>query len=303
MGSSPHTRGAPGVAAADICEGGIIPAYAGSTRCGRGGGPGAVGSSPHTRGARYPKGRPSRRPRIIPAYAGSTRKAAMRRLPAADHPRIRGEHAGDDDATTELKGSSPHTRGARLGRPGPGLRRRIIPAYAGSTIDDLEGEDLLEDHPRIRGEHRRVVETAIASDGSSPHTRGALQEDFAGVAECRIIPAYAGSTHTSVSWSSSRQDHPRIRGEHWSRGGVRMPCLGSSPHTRGAPDREHSKLWIRGIIPAYAGSTARCPSLGCRRPGSSPHTRGARPYRRRRGRRRRIIPAYAGSTDMHGGYA
>ena len=50
-----------------------------------------------------------------------------------DHPRIRGEHAGDDDATTELKGSSPHTRGAPCrGRPG-WTRRGIIPAYAGST--------------------------------------------------------------------------------------------------------------------------------------------------------------------------
>ena len=52
-----------------------------------------------------------------------------------------------------MVGSSPHTRGARFdggdGRDGI----RIIPAYAGSTPDDVDSLDDVEDHPRIRGEH------------------------------------------------------------------------------------------------------------------------------------------------------
>ena len=133
-----------------------------------------------------------------------------------------------------------------------------------------------------------------------------------------IIPAYAGSTVTSVfptrvSRGSSphtrgarprcicapgaRGDHPRIRGEHLVVGD-------------GARLRE-------GIIPAYAGSTVCLVSHAIMRKGSSPHTRGApasralpsrrtRDHPRIRGEHRRdcrechdaggIIPAYAGST-------
>ena len=114
---------------------------------------------------------------IIPAYAGSTRHHPAFWLPYGDHPRIRGEHrlesgvlrdelriipayAGSTDSLTFLGskelGSSPHTRGAHLGRPTPSLRRR--------------------DHPRIRGEH---------------NTDGMRINGVWG-----IIPAYAGSTYS-----------------------------------------------------------------------------------------------------------
>ena len=92
LGSSPHTRGAPGCRAAGDGEGGIIPAYAGSTlvvfdpphlikdhprirgeHCSHDtDGEAPTGSSPHTRGAR----------RLRPHLE----------LPGGDHPRIRGEH-------------------------------------------------------------------------------------------------------------------------------------------------------------------------------------------------------------------
>ena len=91
-GSSPHTRGALGVIAADGRQERIIPAYAGSTST-----PGrsiragwdhprirgehvdplflvlvVFGSSPHTRGAPLSVFLSLARGRIIPAYAGST---------------------------------------------------------------------------------------------------------------------------------------------------------------------------------------------------------------------------------------
>ena len=91
-GSSPHTRGARGVAAVMCGSEGIIPAYAGSTN------PWTLvsssardhprirgehfrqrifvrsrhGSSPHTRGAHLRQGSHRSVPGIIPAYAGST---------------------------------------------------------------------------------------------------------------------------------------------------------------------------------------------------------------------------------------
>ncbi len=133
VGSSPHTRGAPGcvtrdarrnrdhprirgehsqAGARDGAPGGIIPAYAGSTLPEDVGDRDLWGPSPHTRGAR------NSRP--------------WRRLGSGDHPRIRGEHLH---------------RAARRRRQGG-----IIPAYAGNT-------------------GTRVCQLVIMP-GSSPHTRG-----------------------------------------------------------------------------------------------------------------------------------
>ena len=132
-GSSPHTRGAHPPRPERDHPGGIIPAYAGSTRNQqnqtrwtpdhprirgehqslflaelRDG-----GSSPHTRGA------------------PEARKSHLLCLP--DHPRIRGEHVDGVLCEGDAVGSSPHTRGALPGTLGVDQRRRIIPAYAGST--------------------------------------------------------------------------------------------------------------------------------------------------------------------------
>ena len=178
---------------------------------------GVTGSSPHTRGARCRENSPT---------------ACGR-----DHPRIRGEHAreGQGEGGAEgiipayagntrpmplslyqLRGSSPHTRGA---------------PHATSR-----GRHSAEDHPRIRGEHsmrhvQRCCRVGIipayagstcmshlpvlSTRGSSPHTRGAPRPRRLG-----CIP---------------RRDHPRIRGEH--------------------ARRRDGDGHARGIIPAYAGST------------------------------------------------
>ena len=155
-----------------------------------------LGSSPHTRGAR-----PC-------AYSF--------RLYIRDHPRIRGEHL---DLLL--------VRGQVVG---------IIPAYAGSTVQDslghagrlgssphtrgarsTHGASVIpsRDHPRIRGEHRLALCFGLCFSG--------------------IIPAYAGSTHALTPFVSiykgssphtrgaqlrycvnvhDLRDHPRIRGEH-----------------------------------------------------------------------------------------
>ena len=172
-GSSPHTRGAHAVGARDLPDAGIIPAYAGSTvrtpsamsrrvdhpRI-RGehslpapADPRSRGSSPHTRGARTNPLARFKRGRIIPAYAGSTPFTASPPRTVRDHPRIRGEHAMRRCETGRTRGSSPHTRGAQARQERRRLRRRIIPAYAGSTIIPRMSFWCGRDHPRIRGEH------------------------------------------------------------------------------------------------------------------------------------------------------
>ena len=92
------------------------------------------GSSPHTRGALRPAPHSALSPRIIPAYAGSTGCRCSLRAVSKDHPRIRGEHPRAPVTTVHGAGSSPHTRGARRCIVPGRWVRRIIPAYAGSTL-------------------------------------------------------------------------------------------------------------------------------------------------------------------------
>ena len=213
-GSSPHTRGARVQLCVRVLLGGIIPAYAGSTHSFaswyvsyrdhpriRGEHSSAVntsmwsrGSSPHTRGApkfhlayRAPGG-------IIPAYAGSTLMRERRSQFSRDHPRIRGEHKTAENNEVVCKGSSPHTRGARRSFLYSSSESGIIPAYAGSTLERRGIDVEYRDHPRIRGEHGRNVHEIPRLEGSSPHTRGALDQQQGVVRESGIIPAYAGST-------------------------------------------------------------------------------------------------------------
>ena len=235
LGSSPHTRGAPLPGPQPAHCGRIIPAYAGSTsmtwrrrrptpdhprirgehRSSTVSGNPSHGSSPHTRGARTQAVREAVLRRIIPAYAGSTDKNFPNLVLATDHPRIRGEHGPSDGWPGQTGGSSPHTRGARAEGVGVGGVAGIIPAYAGSTSAACRNRARRGDHPRIRGEHdcsiyftnfptgssphtRGARQNNIPNhrrvDGSSPHTRGARRPVDPGPCACRIIPAYAGST-------------------------------------------------------------------------------------------------------------
>ena len=72
----------------------------------------------------------------------------------------------------------------------------IIPAYAGSTPRSKSPGGFFQDHPRIRGEHCQRSREAPPIWGSSPHTRGALDEIGVSDRGGGIIPAYAGSTIT-----------------------------------------------------------------------------------------------------------
>ena len=295
MGSSPHTRGALGEDNARDDPARIIPAYAGSTGDQWGQDRVRVGSSPHTRGARRGPGRRSPGPGIIPAYAGSTPPTKSAPSKPSDHPRIRGEHLERLLNAVRFVGSSPHTRGARLPLGTPAWAAGIIPAYAGSTAQRIAVDGAPPDHPRIRGEHHVHAQRVTGGGGSSPHTRGALDDLVGLVCELGIIPAYAGSTGIGEICTKLGLDHPRIRGEHAAPHDGILAVDGSSPHTRGAPRSPCSKTRCWRIIPAYAGSTVSVEraviksadhprirgehwsrrEVFSRAKGSSPHTRGA----------------------------
>ena len=93
-----------------------------------------------------------------------------------------------------VAGSSPHTRGAPARAVLVSNRVGIIPAYAGSTSTRSLRTARRWDHPRIRGEHPKILATLMVLTGSSPHTRGARSSRHSAMVGTRIIPAYAGST-------------------------------------------------------------------------------------------------------------
>ena len=172
-GSSPRMRGAPSLLYNPRGTDGIIPAYAGSTLgstrsaaprrdhprvCGEHTAFAATvssrrGSSPRMRGALVEYVARAECDGIIPAYAGSTGPSTCSRPARTDHPRVCGEHRVYESGGTYRLGSSPRMRGARDGPRLRGLPRRIIPAYAGSTITAAHNWAAFWDHPRVCGEH------------------------------------------------------------------------------------------------------------------------------------------------------
>ena len=230
---------------------------------------------------------------------------------------MRGEHLAIQLSSICRSGSSPHARGALALEERDGLGTGIIPACAGSTRRIPRLPAPRQDHPRMRGEHRRPRMFSASAAGSSPHARGApgrhgRHRDVRG-----IIPACAGSTLGGTLRHLRRRDHPRMRGEHCPRRCTRTGMPGSSPHARGALTVEVVDGSRFRIIPACAGSTAWCEGIqaqrrdhprmrGEHRPrsprcpktaGSSPHARGAQFRGEQPNSELGIIPACAGSTD------
>ena len=152
-GSSPLTRGKPPVARGALLATGLIPAHAGKTdrrrrQSGRwsahprsrgengnvGVGSETVsGSSPLTRGKRTKVANCTRTRGPIPTHAGKTLSRLARRPPPTAHPRSRGENRVFPSRNECTSGSSPLTRGKRLGVPGRARAARLIPAHAGKT--------------------------------------------------------------------------------------------------------------------------------------------------------------------------
>ena len=134
-----------------------------------------------------------------------------------------------------MRGSSPHSRGTRtLIVPEP-TENGIIPAFAGNTKRLQIMTHTREDHPRIRGEHPRLLHLSCMPSGSSPHSRGTRRRNINHFGKFRIIPAFAGNTGDNIAAASNFRDHPRIRGEHYGNFSFVMELL--------------------GIIPAFAGNT------------------------------------------------
>ena len=112
------------------------------------------------------------------------------------------------------------------------LNDRITPAYAGQIAPLAHGDYQSEDHPRIRGTNEEMIDKAVDSAGSPPHTRDKFPYSIHALQLCRITPAYAGQIFESMPSKDAGEDHPRIRGTNNELRKAREKRGGSPPHTR-----------------------------------------------------------------------
>ena len=252
-GSSPLTRGKLSQRTLATRSGGLIPAHAGKTLRRRGRsvpspahprsrGENATpaseetshaGSSPLTRGKPGVAGDGHCGVRLIPAHAGKTRLSGAPPTTRWAHPRSRGENLASGVWSHRRDGSSPLTRGKRLGgdrRLGPD---RLIPAHAGKTTKHGLLTQNPAAHPRSRGENISTVTGGIQSAGSSPLTRGKRPRYADKAQRPRLIPAHAGKTEEGATKAAPQPAHPRSRGENANRAPRYCTVTGSSPLTRG----------------------------------------------------------------------
>ena len=275
-----------------------------------------MGSSPLTRGKPERRGRWQCRHRLIPAHAGKTGCPSTGACQGRAHPRSRGENTKTLSLSATLFGSSPLTRGKRVAPPAPPISPGLIPAHAGKTAGSRTRAGAWRAHPRSRGENFLIVEVAEKLDGSSPLTRGKPSVPPEALIVAGLIPAHAGKTSLLRVSGTTREAHPRSRGENEVMCLLEMLNQGSSPLTRGKLDAQLSAARVAGLIPAHAGKTRPCSSRhrtrrahprsrgengganrrGSTSAGSSPLTRGkprpASPTVNCTG----LIPAHAGKT-------
>ena len=199
------------------------------------------------------------------------------------------------------------------------LHCRKSPCRLEITADSrglASGFSCLGDHPRVCGEHSRVMKSRSNCGGSSPRMRGTQPGDEVEVELRGIIPAYAGNTNSVSHTLGTSGDHPRVCGEHRPVSESAQTLLGSSPRMRGTPAAWPARSASKWIIPAYAGNTicrfrsnrdrrdhprvcgehSTTPVVTPKQQGSSPRMRGTPASSTGNGDGTGIIPAYAGNT-------
>ena len=167
------------------------------------------------------------------------------------------------------------------------------------------------------GEHSASVIGVNCRAGSSPRVRGTPKQPYRSGQARRFIPACAGNTCWCRRRAGSLPVHPRVCGEHWSRGDNMNNDYGSSPRVRGTHLNTNRRWGCPRFIPACAGNTFTPPAApfpdsvhprvcGEHRsvsgrlaavPGSSPRVRGTLLWFWIRRRLCRFIPACAGNTQ------
>ena len=194
------------------------------------------GSPPRVRGKVVRGMQQALRYRITPACAGKSLTIQKLSTLRKDHPRVCGEKQYRIDSRCSHVGSPPRVRGKAKNATLGGGKRGITPACAGKSLACLGPSRRYWDHPRVCGEKRENRMSKVYSRGSPPRVRGKAHVVQNGVFGRGITPACAGKRNSARTWSSVRQDHPRVCGE---KGVVKRSAWGfrgSPPRMRGKAD-------------------------------------------------------------------
>ena len=234
-GSSPLTRGKQSDGGRRTQQERLIPAHAGKT-CRKLRRARAAAAHPRSRGENL------NAPLVSAPLTGSSPLTRGKPPPPSGvhlwgpaHPRSRGENYDPVAEHPELVGSSPLTRGKPTDAAFDGFETRLIPAHAGKTGAACGKRFCATAHPRSRGENIKAAAAVVVEWGSSPLTRGKLQQNGPG---CR-----------------KKSAHPRSRGENCVAHGLQARGGGSSPLTRGKRVRARPQPARHRLIPAHAGKT------------------------------------------------
>ena len=132
--------------------------------------------------------------RITPACAGKSPIARARGSKLRDHPRVCGEKYLQECRKQIEAGSPPRVRGkVNVGQARYELRR-ITPACAGKSGQQLRVLRLRRDHPRVCGEKISRPRCRTLPKGSPPRVRGKVTEAGEEMVRGRITPACAGKS-------------------------------------------------------------------------------------------------------------
>ena len=170
------------------------------------------------------------------------------------HPRVCGEHRNLTRSNSTGAGSSPRVRGTYPIHNHVHPIPRFIPACAGNIDDTDPPPDHPSVHPRVCGEHMRMVFAINSVPGSSPRVRGTFSDFSIPTATDRFIPACAGNIYAQQSMLLSVAVHPRVCGEHGLSPFLSFAIIGSSPRVRGTCRPPIRYARPRRFIPACAGN-------------------------------------------------
>jgi len=128
----------------------------------------------------------------------------------------------------------------------------------------------------------QVSVASLASQGSSPLTRGKPPSRRSQPACSGLIPTHAGKTRRCRQMPSPWGAHPHSRGENANRGRPAVSLVGSSPLTRGKRSKEQNQRQRERLIPTHAGKTMKWWKTSSHTT-AHPHSRGENNTVRRAG--------------------
>ena len=170
---------------------------------------------------------------------------------------MRGEQVTYQLITQSTTGSPPLARGTVPAVTGADGMAGITPACAGNSCSAFAWQDILWDHPRLRGEQYDLDDLDKLGIGSPPLARGTVFFCTKPCTRTGITPACAGNSFLLRLLCRLLRDHPRLRGEQSICPFAIFLGIGSPPLARGTETRYNDNMADARITPACAGNRER----------------------------------------------